>query len=73
MSIAEILVENIIVWYGKSVSRSVFNDYVKTYIEMEKPYWMPMMIHKLIGSHNKRREFCRMAKAQGILLTDDQR
>lgn len=70
MSLAEILVENIIVWYGSSVSRKVFEDYVQTYIEMDKPNWLPMSIHKMICSRHMRREFSRLAEAQGILITE---
>ena len=73
MSVAEILVENIIVWYGGAVSREVFDDYVQTYIEMDKPDWFPMMVHKLICGHQMRSEFSRLVKAQGILITEDQR
>lgn len=71
MTLAEILVENIVVWYGKTVSRSVFNDYAQTYIELEKPDWIPMLFHKLICGHQIRRDFCRLVKAQGILITED--
>lgn len=71
MSLAEILVENIAVWYGQTVSREVFNDYAQTYIEMEKPDWLPMLVHKLICGHYMRREFTRFAKSQGIFIEED--
>jgi len=53
----EELVENMVIWYGVKVPRSVFMDYLRTYIEMCKPDYCPLLVYKAVFSRGRTTEF----------------
>ena len=42
------LAANMVVWYGRKVTNQVFDEYLKTYIELSKPDYMPMLEKELL-------------------------
>ena len=51
------LAANLVAWYGHHVSSNVFAEYLKTYIELKKPDYMPMLIYKSFFSKIRKTEF----------------
>ena len=58
------LVENMTIWFGSVVSKSVYEDYVNAYIEMSKPDYWPMILYKLLFSRARTNEFLVAMKNQ---------
>lgn len=61
------LVENMVVWFGSVVSKSVYEDYLNTYIEMSKPDYWPMILYKLLFSRARTNEFLAAMKNRRAL------
>ena len=61
------LVENMTIWFGSVVSKSVYEDYLNTYIEMSKPDYWPMILYKLLFSRARNNEFLAAMKNQRAL------
>lgn len=60
------LLENLVVWYGHQVPNAVYVDYLNTYIELGKPRFVPMAIHKLLFGKSMSKCFNMEATALGI-------
>lgn len=65
---ADWLIENLIHWYGKHVPKSVFDDYLTTYIELGKPDFAPMLIYKWVVRQSESESFRSRASELGIVV-----
>lgn len=62
------LLENLVHWYGRQVSQEIYDDYLSTYVELDKPNGLPMIFYRLIFSRTKARLFGKTANEMGISL-----
>lgn len=62
------LVDNMVVWYGHHVTRHVFEEYLKTYIELAKPDFWPMLLYKALFTREKTEEFLSVVKSHNIVV-----
>lgn len=63
------LVENMVIWFGSVVSKSVFEDYLNTYIEMSKPDYWPLFLYKTIFSSTRSEEFMKAMRRHRVLVS----
>lgn len=64
------LVDNMIVWYGSNVARPVFEDYLKTYIELCRPNHLPMFLYKALFTRIRTSEFMRAMNSHSMAICD---
>lgn len=64
------LVDNMIVWYGSNVARTVFEDYLKTYIELCRPEYLPMFLYKALFTQTRTSEFMIAMTSHRIVICD---
>jgi len=65
----DVLVENIIIWFGYEIDQATFNDYLRTYIETSKPDDVSSLIYRLFHQRSKTREFESMVASKGIKVS----
>lgn len=63
------LVENMVIWFGSVVSKSVFEDYLNTYIEMSKPAYWPLFLYKAFFSSTRSKEFMKAMRRHQVLVS----
>jgi hypothetical protein len=62
----DVLVENIVVWYGRQISKTTYEEYLDTYIQITKPEQIPSFIYRLFFEKTKKREFAQKLRELGI-------
>jgi len=63
------LVENMVVWFGSVVNKSVYEDYVNTYIEMSKPDYWPLFLYKAFFFSTRSKEFMKAMRQHQVLVS----
>lgn len=64
----EVLVENIIIWFGHEIDEATYNDYLNTYVDIEKPDHVSSLIYRLFCYQSKAKEFRLMLASKGIIV-----
>lgn len=65
----DVLVENIIIWFGHEIDQTTFNDYLRVYIETSKPDDISSLMYRLFHQRSKTREFQTMVASKGIKVS----
>ena len=64
------LVDNMIIWYGSNVARTVFEDYLNTYIELCRPDYLPMFLYRALFTRPRTAEFMSALRRHSIAICD---
>ncbi len=64
------LVDNMIVWYGSNVARPVFEDYLRTYIELCRPDYLPMFLYKALFTRSRTLEFMISMSSHRVVICE---
>ena len=62
----EVLVDNIIIWFGHEINQATYDDYLNTYVDIAKLEHVSSLIYRLFYYQSKAKEFRLMLASKGI-------
>ena len=66
------LLDNMLVWYGSTITRQIYREYLFTYISIERPPYLPAFVHDFFNARALKVEFDQALRTRGIVVLEEQ-